>query len=103
MTVSLTRTRFSGALQVELLEGFAQARVVSADTRKPLAGIYVKVYAKMKDDSVRFYKDGYTDWRGLFDYGSLSTNELEQVSRFAVLFLSSDQGAVVREAAAPKM
>jgi hypothetical protein len=64
--------------------------------------VYVKTYAKMKDGSVRFYKDGYTDLRGKFDYGSLSTNEIEQVERFAILFLSPEHGAVVKEAAPPK-
>ena len=34
---------------------------------------YVKTYARMKDGSIRFYKDGYTDLRGRFDFGSLSS------------------------------
>jgi hypothetical protein len=56
----------------------------------------------MQNDEVRFYKDGYTDLRGRFDYASLNTNELDFVRRFAVLVLSEDHGAVVREAAPPK-
>ena len=39
----------------------------------------MKVYARMKDGNVRFYKDGYTDLRGCFDYTSLNTNELDFV------------------------
>ena len=34
----------------------------------PLSGAYVKVYTKLKSGEVRFYKDGYTDHRGIFDY-----------------------------------
>jgi hypothetical protein len=62
----------------------------------------VKVYSKMKGGEVRFYKDGYTDLRGRFDYASLSTNELDNVERFAVLVMSDTDGAIVREAAPPK-
>ena len=75
-------------VQVQVVEGYAQARVTHSETRKPLSAVYVKVYARMKDGQVKFYKDGYTDLRGIFDYGSLSTNELDFVDRFALLFLS---------------
>jgi len=51
---------------------------------------------------IKFYKDGYTDLRGRFDYTSLNTNEIDRVSRFAILILSPTDGAVVREAAPPK-
>jgi hypothetical protein len=64
--------------------------------------VYVKVYSKMQDGAVRFYKDGYTDLRGRFDYASLSTNEIDGVSRFAVLVMSDSEGAIIREAAPPK-
>ena len=62
----------------------------------------MKAYARMNDGRVRFYKDGYTDLRGKFDYASLNTNEIEQVDRFSLLVMSEDQGAVVREARPPK-
>ena len=56
----------------------------------------------MKDGSVAFYKDGYTDLRGRFDYVSLNTDELDRVAKFAILVLSDAKGAVVKEAAPPK-
>jgi hypothetical protein len=62
---------------------------------------YVKVYARNKDGSVTFFKDGYTDLRGQFDYATLSTSALDQVNRFAILVLHETQGAIVREAAPP--
>jgi len=64
--------------------------------------VYVKVYARLKDGQVRFYKDGYTDLRGRFDYASLNTNELENVAKFSLLVLSETDGAAVREANPPK-
>ena len=57
----------------------------------------------MRDGRVQFYKDGYTDLRGRFDYGSLSTNELEQVSKFSILVMSDAHGAIVSEATPPQM
>ena len=56
----------------------------------------------MADGKVKFYKDGYTDLRGRFDYTSLSTNELDFVKKFSLLVLSEKFGAVVQEAAPPK-
>jgi hypothetical protein len=38
----------------------------------------------------------------MFDYVSLSTDELANVDRFAILVLSEDHGAIVRETAPPK-
>ncbi len=96
------KTYFSNAMTVQVIENYAQAKVTQAQTGKPLAGVYVKAYARRKGGEVRFFKDGYTDLRGRFDYGSLSTNEIDDVDRFAVLFLSDDHGALVREASPPK-
>jgi len=62
----------------------------------------VKVYAKMNDGSTRFFKDGYTDLRGQFDYASLSTDELDQVERLSLLVMSEDQGSLVREVKPPQ-
>lgn len=93
---------YANSLAVQMIENYGQVRVADSGEGKPLAKVYVKVYARMQDGSVRFYKDGYTDLRGRFEYTSLSTNEQDFVERFALLILSQEQGAVVREAAPPK-
>lgn len=93
---------YSNSLLVEVSDSYGQLRVTQRETGKPLPAVYVKVYAEMQDLSVRFYKDGYTDLRGKFDYTSLSTNELDTVRRFSILVISDAHGAVVREAAPPK-
>lgn len=97
-----TRTEpyFSNSLTVQMIENYGQLRVTAAG--KPLPKAYVKTYARMNDGSVVFYKDGYTDLRGRFDYSTLSTNELSKVSQFSVLVLDEENGAVVREARPPK-
>jgi hypothetical protein len=86
---------------VQVIENFGQVKVTHAATNKPLAKAYVKVYARTDSGEVKFYKDGYTDVRGRFEYASLSTNDLGAVSRFSVLILSDEHGAVVREASPP--
>ena len=93
---------YSNSLSVQVTENYGQLRVTHSDTSRALPKVYVKVYARMNDGRVRFYKDGYTDLRGRFDYASLNTNELEVVERFSLLILSEEHGAAVREAAPPK-
>ena len=89
-------------MSVQVIRNYAQVRVTDAQSGKPLPRIYVKGYARMRNGGIRFYKDGYTDLRGRFDYGSLSNNELDHVSKFALLFISEDHGALVREVDPPQ-
>jgi hypothetical protein len=97
-----TQAYYANTLKVQLIEAYGQLAVTHADSRKPVSGAYVKVYMKAKGGEVKFFKDGYTDLRGRFDYASLNTNELDNAQRLAVLLLSPEFGAVVREAAPPK-
>lgn len=93
---------YANSMNLQVIEPFGQLKVTNANSNKLLSKVYVKVYARMKDGSVQFYKDGYTDLRGRFDYASLSNQSLSTVERFAVLVVSPDFGAIVREAGVPK-
>ena len=93
---------FANSLALQVIETYGQVRVAHQVTAKPIAKAYVKVYARMRDGQVKFYKDGYTDLRGRFEYASLSTGELANVERFSILIMTPQDGAVVREAAPPK-
>ena len=102
-----TETYYANSLNVRINENYGLVRVTANDDKstgqqQPIPIAYVKAYARMKDGSVRFYKDGYTDVRGKFDYASRNTNELENVDRFSLLIMSGDRGAVVRETPPPK-
>ncbi len=97
-----TQVYYANALEVQMLENYGRLQVTRRATRAPLPAVYIKVYARMADGSITFYKDGYTDLRGTFDYVSLSTDELDRVARFALLIMSDDCGALIREAAPPK-
>ncbi|MGR3319761.1 MAG: hypothetical protein ACUZ8O_14945 [Candidatus Anammoxibacter sp.] len=98
-----TQTYFTHALDVQLIENYGQVKVVSGKDGQPISGVYVKVYAKLNNEEVIFYKDGYTDPRGMFDYSSLSTDELNHVKKFSLLIISDSHGSVIREASPPKM
>jgi len=100
--ITRSQASYSGAMRAQLFENEGQLRVTRDSDAAALPKVYVKVYARMKDGTVKFYKDGYTDLRGRFDYTSLSTDELDHVDRFSLLILSDDHGAVVREAPPPK-
>jgi len=68
--------------------------------KKPLPKTYVKVYAKI-GGQVKFYKDGYSDLRGKFDYASSTSLQVETVESFSLLVMSTTHGAIAREAKAP--
>ncbi|MEC8929432.1 MAG: hypothetical protein VX705_09490, partial [Verrucomicrobiota bacterium] len=96
-----TQAYYANTLAVRMVENYGQVRVAQADG-KPLPKTYVKVYGKLANGQVRFYKDGYTDLRGRFDYVSLNTGQLDNVQSFSILILNNDHGATIREARPPK-
>lgn len=93
---------YSNALSAQVIETYGQVKITEQGSGKPVPKAYVKVYAQLADGQVKFYKDGYTDLRGRFDYSSLSTNDLDNVQKFSILVLSESHGALVKEAAPPK-
>ena len=99
---SKSQAYYANELLVTLADRYGQVRVHHRGSGAPLPRTYVKVYARKEGGEVAFYKDGYTDIRGCFDYASLSTDELDQVKRFALLIASEQHGALIREAAPPK-
>jgi hypothetical protein len=94
-------THYAHDLATQLAHQYGQVRVLRASDQRPLPATYVKVYARQAGGAVRFYKDGYTDLRGRFDYATLSTDDLDRVERFAILVVSDESGATVLEAAPP--
>jgi hypothetical protein len=53
------------------------------------------------NDTISFYKDGYTDLRGRFDYASLGTQAFLQMKKFALYISHETAGSTVREVLAP--
>ncbi len=99
----LTRsaTYYPHSLAISMIEAYGQLQITGLQGGRPVSGAYIKVYARHKDGQVTFYKDGYTDLRGKFDYASLSTSQLDSVEKFSILIMTDNSGAVIREAAPP--
>lgn len=105
--VRVAKPHYSNGMRVHVSENYGQLRVTDAETGAPLARVYVKVFFSTTDPapadgSGQFYKDGYTDITGRFDYTSLNTDELTRTKLFAILAVSREYGSVVRQAAPPK-
>ncbi len=92
---------YANNLKTTLSETMGLLTVCHGETGKPLSKVYVKVYAN-SPDGVKFFKDGYTDLRGKFDYASVSTTGPGQVQRLSILVMSEEQGATVLEASVPQ-
>lgn len=67
---------------------------------RPVTCCYIKVYCKTRNGDTIFYKDGYTDFNGRFDYVGLSSSESDSVE-FAILACSDEFGSVVSYAKPP--
>jgi hypothetical protein len=96
------RANYAHDLGVQVIDQYGQVRISRRATQELLPKVYVKVYARKVGGEVKFYKDGYTDLRGIFDYATLSTNELDSVERFSILIMSEAHGSVIREATPPQ-
>jgi len=92
---------YSTGLAVRVLENYGQVLVTTAADGTPVAKAYVKVYARMEDGREVFFKDGFTDVRGRFDYASVSTDDAASARRFSILVTSPGAGSAVREADPP--
>ena len=121
----------ANTLKLALAENYGRLDLRDSTADRPVTKAYVKVYARLKNGQVRFFKDGYTDLRGRFDYASLNSSltpepprplparannaggatgldypmlapsELRSVERLSLLILSDPHGATVREVSPP--
>jgi hypothetical protein len=83
------------ALNCIVTKEFGILKIFEPTSNRPVPRVYVKCFAKYTDGSIRFYKDGYTDLRGSFDYVSLNTDRVDNIQSFAVLVTSPDHGSKV--------
>jgi len=80
--------------QLDLQLSDSQVRVLRKPEGSPVVKAYVKVYVQTKSNEEGvFYKDGYTDLRGRFDYKTVATNALDTVTRFGILVKTISNGA----------
>jgi hypothetical protein len=92
---------YANQLKVRKMENFGQVEVRSTDKNQALPKTYVKVFAMADDGTVSFWKDGYTDLRGRFDYLSLNNRQPEEAMEFSILILHPERGAEIISAEPP--
>ena len=93
-------TYFSTALRLQILENYGELKVTDENGIQ-VPKVYVKTFIMKKDGGVMFYKDGYTDIRGRFDYASLNTSQIDKTERFAIFVTSETHGSLIRECSPP--
>lgn len=120
----------ANTLKATIAENYGRLEVRDSVAGKAVPKAYVKVYARLRNGQLRFFKDGYTDLRGKFDYASLNSSqspapprplargaadggpsgldylmlapdELAEVERLALLIMSEVHGTTVREVNPP--
>jgi len=62
----------------------------------------MKTFAKYKNGTTSFYKDGFTDIRGSFDYVSLNRDKIDDIEKFRILIISNDFGSKIIETDTPQ-
>jgi len=72
-------TFYSSKMLVQCNEEFGELRVCHTVTKKPLNKVYVKVFCKNNSDADVFFRDGFTDIRGKFEYANASGKSLDDV------------------------
>ncbi|MDF3129324.1 hypothetical protein P0Y35_08965 [Kiritimatiellaeota bacterium B1221] len=92
---------YANQLKVRKMENYGQVEVRASDNHQVLPKTYIKVFALSVDGKVSFWKDGYTDLRGRFDYLSLNNRKPEEAAEFSILILHPDHGAEIIKAEPP--
>lgn len=93
-------TYFPSSMKAFIVENYGQIKVTD-ESNKPLSKVYVKCFSKKKNGTVSFFKDGYTDLRGTFDYAALNLESITNIDKFALLVVSEDKGALIKQTNPP--
>ena len=92
----------SSLLKYSVIESIGEIKVMTPEL-KPLPKVYVKCFCETNSDAIKFYKDGFTDLRGKFDYVSLNTDLVNEVKKFSILMVSKEYGSIIATCNPPKM
>ncbi|MCQ2815850.1 MAG: hypothetical protein MJ252_01160 [archaeon] len=95
-------TYYSSNLHYAIFESVGEIKVLSPEM-KPLPKVYVKTFCRKNDGSVEFYKDGYTDLRGRFNYAMLNSDLISRTKEFSILLSEKKYGTIIAKCKPPKM
>ena len=85
---------YSNQMSCDIQETLGVIKIMGVDG-KLLQRTYVKVFARKGNGEVGFYKDGYTDIRGKFDYATLNAQMLKNVHKFSILIMHLQFGTYI--------
>ena len=95
-------TYFPCSLKVSIIENYAELKVVDS-SGTPVPQVYIKCFSKQTNGEIKFFKDGYTDMRGKFEYGYSNTSKLSNIEKLSILILSERHGSLIKEAKLPSL
>lgn len=93
-------TFFPITFKLQIYPNSGLIKASDSKTFKPISKIYIKSFCKTQSGNIKFFKDGYTDLRGIFDYaGGVSMGE--KIQQFSILVKDESLGSIVRVVDAP--
>ena len=100
-SIKLLDLYLNSNLNVIITESIGEIKVLE-ENLKPLCKAYVKVYIKLESNNIEFYKDGYTDLNGNFNYLILNTEQLKNAKKFYIFVSEEVHGDTLKECFPPK-
>ena len=88
-------------LQVVICEELGEIQVLNKNLQ-PVVKCYVKVFCDSGSGRPTFYKDGFTNLVGKFNYLALNTDQLSRAQKFYLFISEEKEGCVVKECNPPK-
>ena len=95
------KTYFPCSLKALTLN-YTELKIVDMNDN-PIPRVYIKAFSKQTNGQIKFYRDGYTDMRGKFEYGYTNTDKLTNIEKISILILSEKNGSFIKEAKLPKI
>ena len=100
-SIKLFDIYLSSNLNVIISENLGELKVCE-NNFKAIIKAYVKVYVELNNNNVQFYKDGYTDLNGKFNYLALNTDQHNNSRKFYIFVSEEKHGAIIKECNPPK-
>lgn len=88
-------------LNVALFADQGRLKITDKKTSKALSRVYVKVFAKTTGGSNQFFRDGYSDIVGGFNYFDVKTG-VSGVQQFGLFISDGEKGCVIMNVDAPQ-
>ena len=93
---------YSSSLNYSIFESIGEIKVMDDKLNsKPI--VYIKCFCETNKGEIKFYKDGFTDLNGKFNYIELNNNMIDEVKRFSILMMSKENESCITICNPPKI